>query len=351
MNKANHITAVIAGLAIVAATSGLAAGQSVEDWNKVIAAAKKERKVVIYGTTTVRDFSMKIAQKFKQRYGITVEYLSGRSREVRERVKTEVRTGRQTADIAQAGATTLPAIIQDGNIEHWLPPSIKFVRPDILKAMNIPALPIVPVTVNLRGIIVNTRLVPSGEEPRSFRDLADPKWRGKILLDDPRSAGAGNSLFVSILVHPDLGEEFHRKLAQNKPVFLGSGGHRQIVKRVAQGEYPLGLPADVRIVVKLKKSPVRWIAAKEGVAYSIPGAALVKNAPRPNAAKLFLDYMLSETFQVMVSQDGTPIRVGIKPANSVFDLDRASLLPRPLAINRKQREAYYRLAESIYGIR
>ena len=226
MNKANHITAVIAGLAIVAATSGLAVGQSVEDWNKVIAAAKKERKVVIYGTTTVRDFSLKIASKFKKRYGVTVEYLSGRSREVRERVNTEVRTGRQNADIAQAGATTLPAIIVDGGIEHWLPPSIKFVRPDILKSMAIPQRPIVPIAVNLRGIIVNTRLVPPGEEPRSFRDLADPKWRGKILMDDPRSAGAGNSLFVGILTHPKLGEEFHRKLAKNKPVFLGSGFFR-----------------------------------------------------------------------------------------------------------------------------
>ena len=347
MNKAKRMLAVIAGLAIVAAASGLAAGQSVEDWNQVIAAAKKEGKVVIYGTSTVRDFSMKAAPEFKQRYGITIEYLSLRSREVRERVSTERRTRRQNVDIAQAGATSLPAIEEDGNIEKWLPPSIKVVRPEILEAFDSPLRPIVPITVNLRGILVNTRLVPPGEEPRSFSDLADPKWRGKILMDDPRSAGAGNSLFVGILIHPKLGEEFHRKLAQNKPVFLGSGGHQQISQRVAQGEYPIGLPVDVSAVVELKGSPVRWIAAKEGVAYSIPGAALVKNAPRPNAAKLFLDYMLSETFQQIVGQEGTPIRKGIKPAIREFDLDLASLLPRPVAETRKQREAYYRLAESI----
>ena len=105
MNKANHITAVIAGLAIVAATSGLAVGQSVEDWNKVIAAAKKERKVVIYGTTTVRDFSLKIASKFKKRYGVTVEYLSGRSREVRERPNPPGRPGRGPRCAAPRGAS------------------------------------------------------------------------------------------------------------------------------------------------------------------------------------------------------------------------------------------------------
>ena len=351
MNKAKYVTAVSAGLAIVGVAFGFAAGQTAEDWNQVIAAAKKEGKVVVYGTSTVRDVSMKVAPEFKKRYGIAIEYLNLRSREVRERVNTELRTGRQNVDIAQAGASSLPAIIEDGNIENWLPPSIKVVRPEILDAFDIPKLPLVPVTVNLRGILVNTRLVPPGEEPRSFSDLANPKWRGKILMDDPRSAGAGNSLFVGILVHPKLGEEFHRKLAQNKPVFLGSASHQQIVQRVAQGEYPMGLPVDVSVVVELKQSPVRWIAPKEGVAYSIPGAALVKNAPRPNAAKVFLEYMLSETFQQIIGQEATPIRKGIKPAIREFDLDLASLLPRPVAETREQREAYYRLAESIYGIR
>ncbi|MGH7843711.1 MAG: hypothetical protein ACREQW_00870, partial [Candidatus Binatia bacterium] len=71
----------------------------------------------------------------------------------------------------------------------------------------------------------------------------------------------------------------------------------------------------------------------------------------PNAAKVFLEYMLSERFQQVIGQEATPIRKGIKPAIREFDLDLASLLPRPVAETREQREGYYRLAESIYGIR
>lgn len=362
MTKARHLlifslegrgiaAMAITGVISIVLTFGSALGQAVEKWDAVIAAAKKEGKVVVYGVSNSKPMIDEIKSLFSEKYGLRIEYLTGRSREVRERVNTEVRTRRQIVDVANAGATSLPALWQDGGLETWLPPSLKVVRADILEAYDVPAIPITPLYLNPRGILINTNLVKPGEEPKSWKDLADPRWKGKLITDDPRSAGAGNSFFVSTMRHPDLGKEFHGKLSRNKPVFLGAGDYQQIGTRVAQGEYAVAFPVDASDIVQLKGSPVKYITPVEGVTYTIQGAGLVKNAPRPNAAKLLIDFMLSVEFQRVAGKSSAPVRTGIKAADEAWALENMKLLPRPLAETREEREKFYRLAESIYGIR
>ena len=118
---------VMSGMILVGLLSGLVFGQDKENWDQVIAAAKKEGKVVIYGSSTFRPAVKEIEPEFMKLYGIKVEYLTGRSREVRERVNTEVRTGKQVADVAHGGGTSIPALWQDGGLANWLPPSLKAV--------------------------------------------------------------------------------------------------------------------------------------------------------------------------------------------------------------------------------
>jgi iron(III) transport system substrate-binding protein len=326
-------------------------GQVKEDWKEVLATAKKEGKVVIYGVSTTRPVVEAVRPEFKKRFGIEIEYLMARSREVRERINTERRARKPIGDVAHAGATSLPALWEDGGLEQWLPPSIAAIRPEIVEAMDIPQMPITPIYVNLRGILINTKLVPSGEEPKSWLDVTNPKWKGKILIDDPRSAGAGNSLFVSTIRHPALGKEFHQKLAENKPTVLGAGNYDQIAVKVAQGEYAIGFPADADVITELKGAPVKWIAPTEGVTYTIQGIGLVKNAARPNAGKVFIEFTLSEEFQKALARTTAPVRKGIASMRKEWSLEHTKLLPRPIAESREEREQYYRLVESIYGIR
>jgi iron(III) transport system substrate-binding protein len=121
--------------------------------------------------------------------------------------------------------------------------------------------------------------------------------------------------------------------------------------RVAQGAYAIGFPADADVLNQLEGAPIKWIAPKEGVNYTVMVTGLVKNAPRSNAAKLFINFVLSEEFQQIVAQTDTPVRMGIKPARPEWSLDQVSLLPRDLIESREERERFYRLAESIYGLR
>ncbi len=125
---------------LVASIAPLNAEGQEKDWNAVIAAAKKEGKVVVYGTSSFREILDKAKPIFEERYGIKVEALTGRAREVGERVQTEVRTKRQNADLLQAGADiTLPNVFRADALDRWVPPSLKVEHPDILKMIGAPS--------------------------------------------------------------------------------------------------------------------------------------------------------------------------------------------------------------------
>jgi iron(III) transport system substrate-binding protein len=344
---------IVAALLLAALGPTKSQAQEKADWDKVIAAGKKEGKVVVYGTSSFRRILDKAKPIFEKRYGIKVEALTGRAREVGERVQTEVRTKRQNADLLQAGADiTLPNVFRAGALDTWVPPSLNATHPDILKMIGAPKLPFTPHYVNLRSIMINRNRVQAKDEPKSWNDLTNSVWKGAILMDDPRSAGAGHALFVGTLLHPGLGEEFHRKLAQNNPVFLGAGTYQQIAARIAQGEFAVGFPVDAEALIKYEGSPVKWIPLKEGATHSIMATALVKNAPRPNAAKLLLEFTLSEEFQkIAAAENVTPARKGIKASRDEWSIDNVSLLPFAGTDSREGRDKLYRLSEEIYGVR
>ena len=96
-------------------------------------------------------------------------------------------------------------------------------------------------------------------------------------------------------------------------MFLGAGTYQQIASRVAQGEFAIGFPVDAEALVEYAGSPVKWLPLPEGATHSIMATSLVKNAPRPNAAKLLLEFTLSEEFQrIAAAQNVTPARTGVK---------------------------------------
>ena len=343
--------ATLAILVLVLLFGGRALAQ--ESWDAVIQAAKKEGKVVQYMTSGWEDA---LEEKggidlFHKKYGIKVETVVMRSREVRERVNTERRAKRIVADVAASGATSLSALWEEGGLEQWHPPSIKELRPEVAKSMDLPKVAITPIQVSLRGIFVNTRLIPAGKEPKCWRDLVDPVWRGKIMMDDPRSAGAGYSWFVTTLELPELGEAYHRKLAENKPFIVAAGGANEVETAVTNGQFGIGIPMDMDVILKPKAPTTKWIPACEGLSYSLNGIGLVKGAPHPNAGKLWIDFLLSKEMQQIFGQDRAPTRAGVASARKDWSLDHVKMIPRPLTETAEERNRNYRMAEKIYGLR
>jgi len=144
------------------------------------------------------------------------------------------------------------------------------------------------------SVLYNTRLVKAEEAPKSLADLLDPKWKGKILSDDMRALGGGAVFFM--VTTQKFGKEFHEKLAEQQPHM--NRDLRGNYPRIARGEYPIYVPYTLPDILELKGLPVKAVLPPEGQPYVRFDGAIFKGAPHPNAARLFLDFLLSDEGQL-----------------------------------------------------
>jgi iron(III) transport system substrate-binding protein len=285
----------VAGLAMLAAAlAGLAGGASAQsDWDKVVAEAKKEGKLVIYNGAVFK-IVREIGNLFQKEYGIEVEVLDGRASEIRERIRTEQAAGRAIGDLIYSGAPSIAIQTAEGRFEPHgpLPLAGSLTEPFVDDGTFLPA------NAGNFALLVNTNLVK--EEIRSWKDLEDPKWAGKILSDDPRALGAGSGWFE--VTYRAFGREYHEKVAAQKPVFsrVWAESHR----RIARGEFSIYFPFNVSEYQSLKGLPIKVIIPKEGVPYVPFGTAVLKGAPHPNAARLYMNYLMDPARQLLFAQAG-----------------------------------------------
>lgn len=285
--------------ALIACFVGNALPVHAEDWKAVVDAAKKEGKVVVYDMALGAPYFLAVLKSFEAKYGISVESLDLRASELAERIRTEQSAGRYLGDVEMITTTMIEEQRNNGDFIEKLPeiPNAANLRPPF-KANDYS----VPAFVQPMGILVNTRLVKEDDVPKSWGDLTDPKWKGKILSDDMRPLGSGNTMFA-ILEH-QMGDDFNVKLAEQKPVF--SRDMRNDARRVARGEYAMYVPQIFAFTSDLKGLPVKVIIPKEGAPYAEMDLAVLKNSPHPNAARLFIQHFLEADSQLLYANAWMP---------------------------------------------
>ena len=266
------------------------------EWKKVVDAAKKEGKVVVYNGAVGTPALPKVGAAFEAKYGVRMELLEARASELRERIRTEQASGKILGDVSHNGSTTTALQLAEntfqphGSLPNGKRPVAPFAADDIR----------IPIYVITYGILVNTEMVKPAEEPKTWQDLLNPRWKGKILSDDMRALGGGAVFFM--VTTQKYGKEFHEKLAQQQPHM--NRELRGNYPRIARGEYPLYFPFTLPDSLELKGLPVKPILPPEGSPYVRFDGAIFKGAPHPNAARLFMDFLLSDEGQLSYANLG-----------------------------------------------
>jgi iron(III) transport system substrate-binding protein len=216
--------------------------------------------------------------------------LEARASELRERIRTEQASGKILGDVSHNGSTTTALQLAEGTFQPHgpLPNGKRPVAPFTVDDIR------VPIYVIPYGILVNTDMVKPADEPKAWNDLLNPRWKGKILSDDMRALGGGAVFFMVMM--QKFGKEFHEKLAAQQPHM--NRELRGNYPRVARGEYPVYAPFTMPDILELKGLPVKAIMPPEGLPYVRFDGAMFKGAPHPNAARLFMDFLLSDEGQL-----------------------------------------------------
>jgi len=276
-----------------------------KEWEETLAAARKEGRVVVYmtGGSVIRDALVK---SFKDAYGIPVETLVGTGNQVAEKLIREYKSGLYLADVYNGGVTTpvnilKPAGVLDPLDRMLLMPDLT-VPAEIEKAWWNGKLPWVDSEHKVMAFMaypqawafINTDFIKP-EEMQSFKDLLNPRWKGKIVMFDPTMTGAGGKL-LSVTATQILNMDFWREFAKQDPVFYRD--HRVMVEGVARGKNYIGVaakPDEVALFMDtgaplMHRTPVEGIGLTTGSG----GLALPARAPHPNAAKIFINWLLSK---------------------------------------------------------
>ncbi|MBI4332106.1 MAG: extracellular solute-binding protein [Chloroflexi bacterium] len=327
-----------------------------EEWEQLVREAKKEGTVVIYAAFGSPERTA-LVMAFKQKYGVDLDITQGRGGEVAEKIIRENRAGLNLADVIIAGGSSLTINTKPAGVLGPLEPLLLLPEvkdPQVWWDKKLPFLDKENTIFEFLGyvnapITINVDMVKAGDIV-SMRDVLNPGWKDKIVMDDPTIVGGAGINWFSRFSEL-LGYDFMRAFARMEPVITRD--RRLAVEWIARGKYPVGVAASDGFVAEFVAlgAPIAPIVPKEGTWISA-GAGVVSiaaKAPHRNAAKLFINWLLSPEGQTIYSKaQGTPSnRVDVATdhlppykirqagVNYVSTNDEESLLALP----QKQKEA------------
>lgn len=255
----------------------------------IIEGAKKEGKVQIYGLLAVPEH-MQIIQRFKEKYPfIEPSLYRATSERLYTRIETEARANSPLVDVIGVSGFQYYQLLKRGLIGRYESPERKFFDPAFRdKDGRWTAYYINPLVTAF-----NTRQLTPQEAPKDYGDLIDPKWKGKLVMEDEEIEWFSTMMSF-------WGEEkglayMQRLAAQN---YVIRHGHTLMTQLVAAGEYPAAVLvyAPQTQFTRSSGAPIDWYPLNPSVAgTNLMGIAA--KAPHPNAAMLYIDHMLSEEIQ------------------------------------------------------
>lgn len=300
----------------------MTAGTTFANEHPLLDEAREEGKAIFYANITGVDAVM---EAFEAEYGVVGEYTRISTAVYIPTVQTEFQANRLVADVLQGPLPVLQILKEFGVLAEYVSP----VTENYPEWSKDPDGVIQQFGIETVGLIYNAELVDPADIPTSYAELADPKWRDRIVMPDPITHATTITWLVGLKEHVFATEaewmDFLRGLAANRPMFVASFGPTP--GPIETGEKHIGISMPKYIVTRAP-APLDWARLDgEPLMGSARAIALAKNAPRPNAAKLFMDYWLSEgAANILASEVGeTVLYEGVYPP--IDGIDQAEIIP------------------------
>jgi ABC-type Fe3+ transport system substrate-binding protein len=304
-------------LAFIAAGAAQARAQGMDE---LYEKAKEEKRLVFYGAGPAGSHDRWI-RDFQQKYpGVTVTFTGGLSNGLNRRIEQQLAAGKMETDLA------IFQTIQDfakwkarGVLALYKPEGTDQIDPAYRDEDGA----FTAVSVNTVVYAYNTQLVPAADVPKSALDFLKPIFQGKLITTDPTEDDAGLSAFNLIVAK--YGWDYMDKYMSQKPAFVTTG-HAAVSNAIASGE-KLATFDSTSTTPRLKAEgkPIDWVFAEaDATPVFLVGAAIFKDAPHPNAARLYLNWYMAKEQQ---SRSGTfspradvPPPPGLKPL-AAYNID------------------------------
>jgi ABC-type Fe3+ transport system substrate-binding protein len=271
--------------------------QAADPWQPdpvLVEAAKKEGEVLFYTTHIVDQIVRPLIKEFQSYVpGVNVKYVRADGLQLVVRLTNEAKAGRVQADV-WCLVDGILSIFQAGVPVEFDLPRLKELPANMVD----PHRQWVATNLGVRSMAYNTQLIPKAQAPRSYQALLDPRWKGKMVWNPKSMTGAWG--FISTVMR-GMGEpegmSYLRALAKQDitplPIAI-----RAVLDRVIAGEYAIGLEMNNThaAVSAAQGAPVEWVPLNP-VSETLQVAGITKGAPHPNAARLFVDFLISRAGQ------------------------------------------------------
>jgi iron(III) transport system substrate-binding protein len=275
---------------------------------KLVEAAKKEGRLVLYGTMQTDIFEL-LQKSFQKKTGITIDYWRTSATRVTERALSEARAGKAFFDLVMSTEDTTRIMLKEGILAKYDSPMTKDFPKDAIDPQLGPR-----ARNHIIGIVYNKAIIKPGDAPKTLEDLVKPQYRGKLVMADPTQHTTTAQWLVNVhkLIGIEKSEKFVRDLAAMKPTLVES--FNPAAERVTSGEFPIAITYVYYVYLNgIKGAPIDYVRTGKFLG-DASYLTLHNKAPHPNAAKAFIDFFLDEESMSIMAKAGEFVnRKGIYP--------------------------------------
>jgi iron(III) transport system substrate-binding protein len=274
--------------------ASLATYEGADRLEKLIAGAKQEGQLTVYTSAQTDDLGP-VVQAFEKKYGIKASIWRAGSEVVLNRALQESRAGRHTVDVVETNGPELEGLARERVLQKVVSPH----HADLIAPAIRPHGQWVGTRLNVFVQAYNTKMVKKEELPKTWEDLADPRWKGRLGIEAEDSDWLAG-------IFGELGEEraeqAFRQIVKQNGVSVRKG-HTLLTQLVASGEVPLALTVYNYKAEQLRAegAPLDWFTIGNAIARP-NGVGVAVNAPHPHAALLFYDFEISEEGQRVIAE-------------------------------------------------